>query len=643
MVSPPAQSALSFSVPARYEQIKASGDLPSPKGAALAIIRLTQKDDVTLAELAHVIKSDPAFVGRLIKAANGLNALGRRPVVSIQDALVVLGLPAVRSLALGFSLLSAYSAGGCRNFDYGRFWSRSLATATALQALLMRTRAAPSDEAFSVGLLAHIGELALATLFPEEYSEVLAAAAAAPPERLQALERAAFAMTHGELAASMLLDWGIPKLFAEPVFHYESPEQAQFVEGSRPYSVMVALALADHIATICLSEEALRRQKMAQLFLLGTKLSLDADTLTGMCDKVANDWQEWGSLLKIDTRKVPPFKELAEAPQPQGSEAPGGGRMRILVVDDQQSARLVLKTMLTRLGHEVFEAGDGKQGFEMAVDLQPQIAIVDWMMPEMDGIQMTRALRQTKPGRAIYLLILTALDEDDRLIEAFEAGVDDYMTKPLKPRVLAARLRAGQRVIQLQREIERDSEEIRRFAAELAVTNRRLQEAALTDPLTGFPNRRYALERLQQDWAAALRSKRPLACMVIDLDQFKRVNDTYGHDVGDTVLKQTAAALKSALRAQDVISRVGGDEFLVICPDTQLPAALAAAERIRAAVEKLPIMAGTLTLGGSVSIGVAVRDATMTDIDALIKCADQGVYLAKGRGRNAVAAVQPDG
>jgi diguanylate cyclase (GGDEF)-like protein len=201
-------------------------------------------------------------------------------------------------------------------------------------------------------------------------------------------------------------------------------------------------------------------------------------------------------------------------------------------------------------------------------------------------------------------------------------------------------LRAGQRQIHLQREIERDSEEIRRFAAELAVTNRRLQEAALTDALTGFPNRRYAMERFQQEWAAATRSKRPLSCMVIDLDKFKLINDTYGHDVGDTALKQIAAALKSALRAQDVICRVGGDEFLVICPDTTLAAAVAAAERIRKAVDTVPVVADMLRLKGSVSIGVATREETMSDIDALIKRADQGAYFAKQQGRNCVSAVQ---
>jgi two-component system, cell cycle response regulator len=218
--------------------------------------------------------------------------------------------------------------------------------------------------------------------------------------------------------------------------------------------------------------------------------------------------------------------------------------------------------------------------------------------------------------------------------------VDDFMHKPLRPRVLTARLRAGQRIIKLQQEIERDREEIRHFAAELAVTNRRLQEVALTDVLTGVPNRRFAMERIHQEWAAANRSGRPLSCLVVDLDGFKQVNDRYGHDVGDSFLRQMAAALKKGLRVQDVICRTGGDEFLVLCPDTGLQAALVCAERARRSVEGIPVVVGQMLLKGSVSIGVACNEAAMSDADALIKRADQGLYLAKERGRNRVATAQ---
>jgi diguanylate cyclase (GGDEF)-like protein len=261
-------------------------------------------------------------------------------------------------------------------------------------------------------------------------------------------------------------------------------------------------------------------------------------------------------------------------------------------------------------------------------------------MPEMDGMEVTRALRMTKIGRTIYILLLTSLEDDERLIEAFESGVDDFVAKPVKPRVLAARLRAGQRVVRLQQEIEKEREEIRHFAAELAVTNRRLQEVALTDSLTGFPNRRHAIDRMAQEWAASTRSRRPMSCMVIDIDNFKQINDCHGHDVGDEVLVQASGALKGALRGQDMIARTGGDEFLVICPDTSIEAAMACGERLRRAVDGQAVLAGKLTVKVTISVGVATRETAMNDSDALVKRADQGAYMAKERGRNMVCSAQ---
>lgn len=627
---------------AKFEQLKATGDLPSPKGVALAIIRLTQREETSIADLAHVVKSDPAFVGRLIKAANSASSAGRRPVASIQDALIVLGVPTVRSMALGFSLLSGFGQGNCRNFDYARFWSYSLAFAVALQALAKLTRAAAPDEAFSVGLLAHIGELALATIFPADYSRLIAQSKEAGVDSLLDLEQASFVLTHNELTAAMMLDWGLPRVFVDPVYYHERPETVAFAAGSRQEALLRSLVMAEQIADVCLAGDDERRALMPALMRCGERLAIAVDTLNELCDQVAREWRVWGDMLDVKTSEVPPFEALSK-PSALPQLAVGGEegyRMRILVVDDDASMRTILKAMLAGAGHEVAEAANGQQAFAMALDLRPQIMIVDWMMPEMDGIELTRSLRQTKVGRGVYILILTGLEEDDKLVEAFEAGVDDFMTKPLKPRLLAARLRAGQRVVKLQQEIERDREEISHFASELAVTNRRLQEMALTDALTGFPNRRYAIERIEQEWAASTRSKRSLVGMVVDVDRFKGINDNHGHDVGDLSLRLIALALKSGLRAQDVICRTGGDEFLVICPDTELEAALVCAERMRKAVDALSIASGDLKLRSSVSIGVAVRDDDMANADALIRIADQSLYQAKQRGRNCLAAVQ---
>ena len=622
----------------KFEQLKCTGELPSPKGAALAIIRYTQREGVSLADLAHVVKTDPAFVGRLIKAANSVRAGGRRPIVSIHDALIVLGVPAVRSLALGFSLLSDYSKGSCGNFDYTGFWSRSLLRAIALQALTKSSGASLGEELFSVGLLAHIGELALATLFAEEYSRILGEWAGDSGARLIELEQQAFVMNHDDLTAAMLLDWGLPKIYVDVVAYLADPDRADFVDASRHAILLRSLLLAEQIADICLAEEPQRRAGMPRLFLLGKRLSLDADRLNALCDQVAREWLEWGVLLNVGVTAMPPFAELSK--MPAQTDGLGGEHMRILLVDNAAGVLEGLRAMLVDDGHEVFEAADTRTGFEMALERQPQIMIVDWQLPDSEGLALIKSLRQTKVGRSIYIVVLTGLKDQDSLIEALESGADDFLSMSLPPRVMSARFHAIGRMARLQEEIEREREEICRFAADLAVTNRRLEELALTDILTGFPNRRYAMERMEQEWASANRSKRPLACMVIDVDEFKQINDNYGHDVGDMMLKEVATALKSGLRVQDVVCRTGGDEFLVICPATSLTAAVVCAERMRHAVESVRIMAGMRQLKGSISVGVAVREANMADSDALIKRADQGVYAAKQRGRNCVVALQ---
>lgn len=632
----------------RFEQLKASGDLPAPTGVALAIMRLGHGDDATMVELASVIRSDSVLVGRLMKVANGISSpgFGRRPVVSVQEALMALGTPAVRALALSFSLVSEYSNGACPNFDYGSFWSYSLLCGLAMQAITARTRVAAAEEAFCVGLLARVGELALATLYPTAYSEILANRGSGSQCVRIATERATFGTDHRELSTAMLADWGIPKVFTEAVLAHETPDETALAEGSRQYIATQSLALARHIAEICLAPDRQRASLVGRLLLLGSRLSLDEGALITLSDRTVQEWHEWSAQLSLDTLSQPSFRQMFSAPPECDGSFPirepieDQQRLRVLVVADNPSLCSMLRSVLEAVGNEVFETTSGREALRLTLEMQPHMMIADWAMPEMDGMELTRALRQTKNGRAVFIVMLTSVGDDERLIEAFENGVDDFMPKPLRPRLLAARLRAGQRIIKLQQEIERDREEIRHFAAELAVTNRRLQEVALTDVLTGFPNRRYGMERIQQEWAASVRSGRTLACLMIDLDEFKEINDTYGHDVGDNVLKTASKALKNGLRAQDVICRIGGDEFLVICPDTGLEAALVCAERVRHSVESVRTAAGMLKLTSTVSIGVAVREPGISDADTLIKRADQGAYLAKQRGRNRVATVQ---
>lgn len=629
----------------KFEQLKATGELPSPKGVALSILRLTQKDDFSNSELERAIKSDPAFVGRLLKTANMAGRNGGRPVVAIGDALTVLGISVVRSLALGFSLVSNYRSGVCKNFDYADYWARALLTGLALQAAVRRGNWANPEEAFCCGLLAGIGRLGLVTLYPREYSKLLGELQTpGDAAELRRKEQEAFALHHDDLTAALLTDWGFPRFLVETLYFRHLPEQHSFAAGSRGEKLLAAAHLAERVVDVCLAPVEARAPLLGDLLQRAVALHLEPEALEALIDGVARDWLEWSAMLQLDKAPtVPSFAEMAKSAAPVAVRVDAGAvppplkcLRRVLVADDEVGERQTVCEMLCRLGYEVFEAVDGQQALEMALKVQPQVLIADCALSELNGVQLTQALRGTKLGRGMVILILAAMDCEDRLVEAFEAGADDYLARPVRERVLAARLQAGERVLELQQEVARDHEEMQQFAAELAVSNRRLHEAAVTDVLTGFRNRRYAMDRLEKEWSASLRSQRPLSCMMIDIDSFKQINDCYGHDIGDRVLLELSQVLKNNLRANDEICRIGGDEFLVISPDTDAVSARLVAERMRSAAEKLMVDTPRGLLRCGISIGVASRSANTLSTAMLIKAADEGMYAAKSSGRNRV-------
>ncbi|MDQ7990139.1 MAG: diguanylate cyclase [Candidatus Dactylopiibacterium sp.] len=642
----------------RFEQLKASGDLPSPKGVALAIMRLTLQDDVSMADLAQLIRSDPAFVGRLVKAANGVVGYGRRAIVSIPDALTVLGLPAVRNMALGFSLLNNYRNGACEGFDYSDYWASSLLTAVGLQAVTHRTRVAAPEETYCLGLLSRVGELALATLYPHDYARVCRAAEG-DRARLLELEAEAFATTNAELGAAMMADWGFPRMFSDAAFSISAGTLDSHPQVSRPGILERSLSFADTLSRLWKADDAGRAAGRAMLFELGSSLQFDDEAVHEIASSVTREWLEWSSLLDVPVAFSSPFEGLLAVPaeplpaaqaEPDGGSAPAvadgvpavtSGRQRVLLAEPVEAEREALRTALIQAGYEVACASDGFSATEMALEFVPEMLLLADGQPDVATAELLSALRRTRIGRGIYIVQLSREGGEDALLGALESGADDVLVKPVSARLLLARLAAGRRLTSLHNEIEQDREEIRHFAAELAVSNRRLKEVALTDVLTGFPNRRFFNERLRRDWDESLRNHRPLSCLLLDVDHFKEINDARGHDTGDRVLCRVAAAIRSAIRSQDTLARLGGDEFVVLCPDAGLEAALLCAERIRRAVQAvvlLPEMGG-LTLG--VSVGVATRDASANSPEELIKRADQGLYQAKQAGRNRVGSVQP--
>jgi len=460
--------------------------------------------------------------------------------------------------------------------------------------------------------------------------------------QLCVLERERFATDHNELSAALLEDWQLPRVFIEAVFQHEQAALATLPEGSRERLLCDVLGLAAQLADFCMADDTGRKEGIPALILGAARVGLEEPALTALTAQLVTEWKEWGKVLDVPTRNVPPLEqvieEAAEPPKPNVdvSAQPGQEALTILAVDDDRPTLLVLEHLLRGLGYKVLTAHDGKAALATAVSAKPQIIISDWIMPGLDGIALCKALRQSEEGRQIYFIVLSALEQDDQLVEAFESGVDDYVTKPFTPRVLAARLRAGLRVVRLQEESQRDNENMRRFAAELAVANRRLQQAALTDSLTGLPNRRYGLERLEQEWAATTRNHRPLACLMVDVDGFKHVNDTYGHDLGDALLRHLAVIMRREVRAEDMVCRMGGEEFLMVLADTSLHTAMTLAERVRQSVAAAAFTSGQVSCRITVSVGVALREPGMQRVEELIKSADNALYAAKAAGRNRV-------
>jgi diguanylate cyclase (GGDEF)-like protein len=309
---------------------------------------------------------------------------------------------------------------------------------------------------------------------------------------------------------------------------------------------------------------------------------------------------------------------------------------KILIVDDDSDVRRLLVRYLTTDAYEVFEAASGEEAMHILMNEGPPIVITDWMMPHMNGLDLCRRIRTTEGIGLVYVIVLTALTEKDRLVEAFDAGTDDYLTKPVSKQELLARLKAGMRVVELETRLLKWNREIHKVNAEFAILNKKLERLATVDELTNLANRRHALAFLERCWEQARRHNHPLSCVTIDIDHFKRVNDTYGHALGDVVLSQVAQILDHNARAGDIAARMGGEEFLVICPQTDEQGAVAVAERIRSSVEETQISSGNVEINVTLSAGVARSTPNLQNPDDLIRAADDALYQAKRTGRNKV-------
>jgi diguanylate cyclase (GGDEF)-like protein len=257
----------------------------------------------------------------------------------------------------------------------------------------------------------------------------------------------------------------------------------------------------------------------------------------------------------------------------------------------------------------------------MSEPAAPKLAILDWMMPVVDGVELCRRIRQRKSEPYTYILLLTGRKQRRDVIEGLDAGADDYVTKPFDPQELRVRLRTGKRILCLQEQ--------------LISAREALREMATRDSLTGLWNRASIIDILGNDLARTRRQQASLSVVMVDLDHFKEINDTHGHQVGDAVLREAAQAMRCATRPYDSVGRHGGEEFLIVLPGCDSTNAVSHAERLRSAVGRVIVESLRGPVRVSASMGVAVTKGEV-DVLSLVRMADGALYQAKHRGRDRV-------
>ena len=304
--------------------------------------------------------------------------------------------------------------------------------------------------------------------------------------------------------------------------------------------------------------------------------------------------------------------------------------MQILIAEDDPVSLRILQAHLSKRGYEAVSTRNGLEAWKaLQQPGAPKLAILDWMMPVMDGVEVIRRLREHPDLSYVYVLLLTAKGQKEDLIAGLDAGADDYVTKPFDAHELQARIRTGRRILDLQ--------------DQLIAAREALRDEATHDQLTGAWNRAGILDILRRECARVHRTGGSVGVVMADLDHFKSVNDTYGHLSGDEVLREAAHRMQGSVRAYDSIGRYGGEEFVIVLPDCTADAAFHQAERLRCIISKQTVSVTGASLPVTLSLGAVGSDQIgRADHETLLHAADSALYRAKAAGRNRALLAAPD-
>jgi two-component system cell cycle response regulator len=312
--------------------------------------------------------------------------------------------------------------------------------------------------------------------------------------------------------------------------------------------------------------------------------------------------------------------------------APGPGQKSslpdtVLIAEDDPIFRRVLQSWLEKWNYQVTVLENGLDAWNaLQQEDSPPMAILDWMMPGLEGVEVCRRIRSNQQAPYKYVLLLTAKESKEDVVAGLEAGADDYLTKPFDVNELHARVRAGKRILELQ--------------GALVKAHTELQFEAAHDHLTGLWNRGAIMDLLQRETQRTVRIGEPLGVIMADLDHFKRINDSHGHQIGDTVLREVAQRLLQSVRNYDYVGRYGGEEFLIVLTACVPSDLIVTAERMRIYVSEKPVDTEVGPIPVTISIGLAAQHVAGRELikgEDLVRAADSALYIAKANGRNRVA------
>jgi two-component system, cell cycle response regulator len=299
----------------------------------------------------------------------------------------------------------------------------------------------------------------------------------------------------------------------------------------------------------------------------------------------------------------------------------------ILIAEDNAVSRKLMEMTLRQAGYEVVSAANGREAFKVFKERFFPIILTDWGMPEMDGLELCRAIRENPTDGYVFIFLITGRDSKKDIIVGLEAGADDYLTKPFDRSELIARLKTALRILELEKSLKDAYEKIRILS--------------ITDKLTDCYNRTYMDEYLSKEIIRTTRYRRPISLVMTDIDHFKRINDSYGHQAGDLILKNFVTWIKESIRKDvDWIARYGGEEFLIVMPETDFESAMSSAERLRKSVSESITSYEEKDIRITASFGVAgfkpSAENNTFPYESIIDKADKSLYQAKNEGRNRV-------